>query len=58
MIRYLAELAKRYDVRALRRFPPAKRYALTACFLVEVHKGPAGAFEQKPTVLRWAVVSG
>jgi TnpA family transposase len=38
MIRYLADLAKRYDIRALRRFPPAKRYALTACFLVEIHK--------------------
>jgi Domain of unknown function (DUF4158) len=38
MIRYFAEVTKRYDVRALRRFPPAKRYALTACFLVEVHK--------------------
>jgi hypothetical protein len=38
MIRYLADLAKRYDIRALRRFPPTKRYALTACFLVEIHK--------------------
>ena len=38
MIRYLADLTKRYDVRALRRFAPAKRYALTACFLVEAHK--------------------
>ena len=38
MIRYLADLAKRYDVHTLRRFPEAKRYALTACFLVEIHK--------------------
>src|SRR4029077_5460308 len=38
MIRALADVAKRYDVRALRRFAPAKRYALTACFLVEAHK--------------------
>jgi TnpA family transposase len=38
MARYLADLAKRYDVRALRRFTPEKRYALTACFLVEIHK--------------------
>jgi Domain of unknown function (DUF4158) len=28
MIRYFAEVTKRYDVRALRRFPPAKRYSL------------------------------
>ena len=38
MLRYFADLAKRADVRALRRFPPAKRYVLTACFLVEIHK--------------------
>jgi TnpA family transposase len=38
LIRYFAAMTKRYDVRALRRFPPAKRAALTACFLVEVHK--------------------
>jgi hypothetical protein len=38
LIRYFADLTQRYDVRALRRFPPAKRYTLTACFLVEVHK--------------------
>jgi TnpA family transposase len=38
MMRYWADLTKRYDVRALRRFAPAKRYALMACFLVEVHK--------------------
>src|SRR5712691_8514025 len=38
MIRYYADLAKRYDVNTLRRFPATKRYGLTACFLVEIHK--------------------
>lgn len=38
MIRYLADQAKRYDVYTLRRFPQTKRYGLTACFLVEIHK--------------------
>ena len=38
MLRYCADLAKRTDARALRRFAPAKRYTLTACFLVESHK--------------------
>ena len=38
MIRYFADIAKRYDARALRRFSPAKRYTLMACFLVESHK--------------------
>ncbi|HZI74998.1 MAG TPA: DUF4158 domain-containing protein, partial [Gemmatimonadales bacterium] len=38
MVRYLADLAKRYDVYELRRFPPVKRYALLGCFLVEIHK--------------------
>ncbi len=38
MIRYLADQVKRYDVHTLRRFPEAKRYGLTACFLVEIHK--------------------
>jgi hypothetical protein len=38
MIRYFADVTKHYDVRALRRFPEAKRYALTTCFLVETHK--------------------
>jgi len=38
MIRYLADLAKRYDAHTFRRVPHAKRYALTACFLVEIHK--------------------
>ena len=38
MIRYLADLAKRHDAHTFRRFPQDKRYALTACFLVEIHK--------------------
>ncbi len=38
MVRYFADMAKRYDVYELRRFAPTKRYALTACFLVEIHK--------------------
>jgi len=38
MIRYCADQAKRYDVHTLRRFPETKRYGLTACFLVEIHK--------------------
>ena len=38
MIRYLADQAKRYDAHTLRRFPETKRYGLTACFLVEIHK--------------------
>jgi hypothetical protein len=38
MVRYFADLAKRYDVYALRRFAPAKRSTLMACFLVEIHK--------------------
>jgi TnpA family transposase len=37
-MRYLADQGKRYDVHTLRRFPEAKRYSLTACFLVEIHK--------------------
>ena len=34
----MADQGKRYDVHTLRRFPEAKRYSLTACFLVEIHK--------------------
>lgn len=33
--RHLADLALRYDVDDLRRFAPAKKYALVACFLAE-----------------------
>jgi Domain of unknown function (DUF4158) len=32
MVDYLAQLAKRYDAQALKRFAPVKRYALVACF--------------------------
>src|SRR4029450_4448048 len=38
MVRYLADLATRYDARALRRFPATKRTALAACFVVEIQK--------------------
>ena len=38
MLRYLADLAKRHDAHTFRRFPQQKRYALTACFLVEIQK--------------------
>jgi TnpA family transposase len=38
MVRYFADIATRSDVSALRRFAPAKRYALMACFVVEIHK--------------------
>ncbi len=38
LIRYLADLAKHHNAHTLRRFPEDKRYALTACFLVEIHK--------------------
>ena len=38
MIRYLADLAQRHDAHTFRRVPPEKRYALTACFLVEIQK--------------------
>lgn len=34
----LAELGRRYDVREIRRFAPAKRYAVVACLLVETQK--------------------
>jgi len=38
MVDYLVQLAKRYDAQALKRFAPAKRYALVACFLAETRK--------------------
>jgi hypothetical protein len=38
MLRSFAAVAKRDDARALRRFAPAKRYPLMACFLVESHQ--------------------
>jgi TnpA family transposase len=38
LVQQLARVAKRYDVQALKRFAPAKRHALLACFLVETEK--------------------
>jgi hypothetical protein len=38
VVRHLALLAKRYDVYALKRFAPAKRHAMFACFLVEAER--------------------
>jgi len=38
IIEPLARLTRRYDVRALRRFPAPRRSALVRCFLVEVEK--------------------
>src|SRR5712692_7934351 len=38
LVRHLALLAKRYDVHALKRFAPAKRHAMLACFLVEAER--------------------
>ena len=38
IIEHLARLTRRYDVRALRRFPAPRRYALVLCFLVEMEK--------------------
>jgi len=35
---YLADLVRRYSARDLRRFAPAKRHAMLACFLVETQK--------------------
>jgi TnpA family transposase len=34
----LAELARRYDVKEIRRFVTAKRYAMVSCFRAETHK--------------------
>jgi hypothetical protein len=33
-----AQLGAYYDAEDLKRFAPAKRYALVACFLIEAHK--------------------
>jgi hypothetical protein len=38
LVRHLALLAKRNDVYALKRFAPAKRHAMLACFLVEAQR--------------------
>jgi Domain of unknown function (DUF4158) len=37
-VHHLAQLANRYDARALKRFAPVKRHAMVACFLVEIQK--------------------
>ena len=39
IVRQLAGLCQRYDGRALRRFPSAKRHSLLACFLLERRQG-------------------
>ena len=39
VLRQLAELCRRYDGHALRRFPAAKRYSLVACFLLDRRQG-------------------
>jgi hypothetical protein len=38
MVQQLAGFSDRYDVANLRRFPPAKRYAIVVCFLAEAQK--------------------
>jgi hypothetical protein len=38
MVEHLAQMVKRYDAQALKRFTPPKRYALVACFLAETEK--------------------
>ena len=38
LVHYLAEMARRYDVHALKQYVPEKRHALLACFLVESYK--------------------
>ena len=39
VLRQLADLCRRYDGHALRRFPAAKRYSLLACFLLDRRQG-------------------
>lgn len=38
VIEHLAQLTRRYDVQALKRFAPETRTAMVVCFLVEAHK--------------------
>lgn len=38
VVLHLAQLARRYDVRDLRRFAPTKRHPMVACFLADVNK--------------------
>ena len=37
--RQLAQLCRRYDGHALRRFPPDKRHSLLVCFLLDRRQG-------------------
>lgn len=39
LLQHLAQLGRRYDAQALKRFAPPKRHALVAAFLVEARKG-------------------
>jgi len=39
VLRQLAQLCRRYDGQALRRFPAAKRYSLLVCFLLDRRQG-------------------
>ena len=39
VLRQIAQLCRRYDGHALRRFPPEKRYSLLACFLLDRRQG-------------------
>ena len=38
VIEHLAQLTRRYDVQAVKRFAPETRTAMLVCFLVEAHK--------------------
>jgi hypothetical protein len=38
LVRHAGELGRRYNARDLRRFAPAKRYTLVACYLFEARK--------------------
>ena len=39
VLRQIAQLCRRYDGHALRRFPPDKRHSLLACFLLDRRQG-------------------
>jgi hypothetical protein len=38
LVQHLADFGRQYDVDDLKRFAPAKRYAIVACFLVKAQK--------------------
>jgi hypothetical protein len=38
LINHLAQMARKYDVQALKRFAPSGRYAMVACLMVDAHK--------------------